>query len=64
VSEICNAYGVGQSQYYRWRDQFMAGAHKAFEAVEKDRAKLKLEKENRKLKTVIGEMALELKKSD
>ncbi len=31
VSEICNEYQIGQSQYYLWRDQFLQNAGKVFE---------------------------------
>jgi len=32
VSEICNAYGIHQNQYYSWRDKFLSEAHGAFES--------------------------------
>ncbi len=27
VSEICSEYGIQQTQYYRWRDQFLSEDH-------------------------------------
>ena len=35
VSEICNEYQIGQSQYYLWRDQFLQNAGKVFEMPQK-----------------------------
>jgi transposase-like protein len=29
VAELCNAYQISQSQYYQWRDQFLANAYTA-----------------------------------
>ena len=31
VAELCNAHQISQAQYYQWRDQFLANAHRAFE---------------------------------
>jgi transposase len=31
VAAICNEHQISQSQYYQWRDQFLAHADKAFE---------------------------------
>ena len=31
ISEICNEFQIGQSQYYLWRDQFLQNAGKVFE---------------------------------
>ncbi len=64
VAEICNEYQISQGQYYKWRDQFMANANKVFEMPKQSQKEQRLERENEKLKTVIGELTLELKKSD
>ncbi len=32
VSEICNAYGIHQNQYYTSRDKFLAEARRTFES--------------------------------
>ncbi len=63
VSEICEEHGICQTQYYKWRDQFLSNAHKAFDAEQKNRRETRLERENAQLKTLIGELALELKKN-
>jgi transposase-like protein len=64
VSDICNEYQISQGQYYKWRDQFLANAGKVFEMPKQSQKEQRLERENEKLKTVIGELTLEFKKSD
>ena len=64
LAEICNEYEISQSQYYRWRDQFLANAAEVFETQNKDKEKAKLKSENTKLKGLVGELTVELKKSD
>lgn len=61
VSEICNEHGISQATFYKWRDQFLGECHNAFEP-KTDRHTQRLHKENQKLKSVIGELTLELKK--
>ncbi len=64
VSEICNEYLIGQSQYYLWRDQFLQNAGKVFEMPRATQQQTRLERENEKLKAMVGELTMELKKSD
>ena len=64
VSDICVDYLISQSMYYKWRDQFLANAGKAFEVKRLNRNEERLLKENKRLKNVIGELTLELKKND
>ena len=64
VAEICSEYRISQNQYYQWRDQFLSNAGKAFETAKQSRTEERLAKENEKLKSLIGELTLELKKSD
>lgn len=64
VSEICNEYQISQGQFYKWRDQFMANANKVFEQAQQSQKEQRLERENERLKKVVGELTLELKKSD
>lgn len=64
VSEICTEYGLCQSQYYKWRDQFLSNAPKLFDVPKEDRQHLCLGKENARLKRIIGELTVELKKND
>lgn len=64
VGEICNAYQINQTQYYHWRDLFLSNAERVFEADKADGRALRLQDENQRLKAVIGELTLELKKND
>ena len=49
-------------QYYRWRDQFLANASQVFDSSEKKTEKLT--KENANLRRVIGDLTVELKKTE
>ena len=64
VAEICSEYQISQTQYYQWRDQFLSNAGKAFEMAKQSRTEERLVRENEQLKSLIGELTLELKKSD
>jgi transposase-like protein len=64
VAEICTMYGIGQSHYYRIRDDFYLNGHRTFEKAEAADETKKLQRENDKLKRVLGELTLELKKND
>jgi transposase-like protein len=62
VAELCNEHQLSQAQYYQWRDQFLAHAAKAFEVHEQSQREARLARENARLKTLVGELTLELKK--
>jgi transposase-like protein len=64
VAEICHEHQSSQSQYYQWREPFLAHAAHAFEAHQHTRTEARLAQENARLKTLVGELTLELKKSD
>jgi transposase-like protein len=64
VAAICNEHQISHSQYYQWRDQFLGHAANAFEAHQHTRTEARLAQENTRLKTLVGELTLELKKSD
>jgi len=64
VSEICREYQVGQNQYYRWRDQFLAQAHRAFESKGSGDEVLRLKVKTRQLQQIIGQLTVELKRSE
>jgi len=63
VSELCNRHQIVQSQYYKWRDSLMQNGSKIFEG-QADKQVDRLKTENRKLKTMIGELTVELKKTE
>jgi transposase-like protein len=64
VAEICTEHQITQSLYDQWRDQFLANAAKAFATHQQTRKEARLEQENARLKQLVGELSLELKKSD
>ena len=64
VASICNEHKISQSQYYQWKDQFLANSAKAFEVEKASAKQARLECENQKLKGLVGELTLELKKSE
>jgi hypothetical protein len=51
---------INQSQYDPWRDQFLANASKAFEVHQDGQKDARLARENARLKTLVGELTLEL----
>jgi transposase-like protein len=64
VAELCIEHQISQSLYYQWRDQFLANATKAFEGQQQSQKEARLARENARLKALVGELTLELKKSD
>jgi transposase-like protein len=64
VVELCTEHQISQAHYYQWRDQFLAHASNAFEVHEQSQREARLARENARLKTLVGELTLELKKSD
>jgi transposase-like protein len=64
VAEICTEHQISQALYYQWRDQFLAHAATAFEDPQRTRKEARLAQENARLKPLVGELTLELKKSD
>jgi len=63
VAELCNRHQISQAQHYQWRDQFLKSIDKPFEAGKASRREGRLKKENARLKSIIGELTVELKKS-
>jgi transposase len=64
ISELCAEHEISQAQYYQWREMFLANAAKAFEPALALWGAGRLERENAQLKSLVGERALELKKSE
>jgi transposase-like protein len=64
AAEICHEHQISQSLYYQWRDQFLAHAANAFEPPQHTRTEARLAQESARLKTLMGELTLELKTSD
>jgi putative transposase len=64
LGEVCTEHGISQAQFYKWKDQLLSGASKAFEVKRQSRTEAKLQAENQQLKSLVGELTLELKKSE
>ena len=64
MADICNEYQISQAQYYQWRDQFLSNAWQFFETNQQSRREARLQRENERLKKLVGELTYELKKSD
>ena len=64
VAELCTEHQISQAQYDQWRDQLLAHASKAFEVHEQSQREARLARANARLKTLVGELTLELNKSD
>jgi transposase-like protein len=62
VGEICLEHQISQTQYYQWRDQFLANAYEIFTGNEKKGEKLI--KENAHLRKIIGDLTVEIKKTE
>jgi transposase-like protein len=64
IGGLCAQHEIGQTQYYQWRDLFLANAAKAFEPAGAPSRQGRLEPENARLKALVGELALELKNGE
>lgn len=64
VSELCNRHQISQTQYYKWKDRLLKDGSKIFDQGGPDREAERLKRENVKLKSIIGDLTIELKKSD
>lgn len=62
VAEICLEHQISQTQYYQWRDQFLANAHQVF--IESEKKGEILTRENTRLRKIIGDLTVELKKTE
>ncbi len=64
ISRLCAKYQIAQTQYYQWRDQLLKFGNQAFEQKNVSKKEQHLEQEVRKLKSIIGDLTVELKKSE
>jgi transposase-like protein len=60
VADICTEHQISQAQYYDWREQFLKKMPSLF--IANDRREQALTRENGRLKKLVGELTLELKK--
>ena len=64
LGDLCARYGVSQTQYYKWRDRLLREGEKVFEFGGPSKAEKRQKKEIEKLRSIIGELTVELKKTD
>lgn len=64
ISKLCAKYQIAQTQYYQWRDQLLKYGNQAFEVKNVTKKEQHLEQEVHKLKRIIGDLTIELKKND
>jgi len=64
VAALCNKYQITQSLFYYWLKEFQAKAHKAFDTEKRTKKEQHLKDENKKLKQIIAELSIELKKTE
>lgn len=62
IADICIEHQISQTQYYQWRDQFLANAHQVF--INPVKQEKRLSKENERLRKMIGDLTVELKKTE
>lgn len=64
LAELCNKYQIKQSQYYYWLNDLEKHGSKVFEKTKPSKKQEKLKEENKKLKQIIAELSIELKKTE
>jgi len=64
ISKLCNKYQISQPLYYQWREQLLQYGHQAFETKSITKKEKRLQNENQQLKQLIGDLTIELKKSE
>lgn len=64
VSEICNKYGIRQSAFAYWLKAFEQKGYQVFETDKRSKKEQKLKEENEKLKKIIAELSIDLKKTE
>lgn len=64
LGELCVRHQISQAQYYQWRDRLFKNGTKLFEYGGTEKEEERLRQENAKLQRIIGQLTVELKKSD
>jgi Transposase. len=64
ITKLCAKYQIAQTQYYKWRDQLLKFGYQAFESKNITKKEQHLEHENLKLRRIIGDLTVELKKTE
>jgi transposase-like protein len=64
ITELCNRHQITQTMYYKWRDQLFKDGEKIYRHGGPDKTQQRLRNENQRLKNIIGELTIELKKNE
>ncbi len=64
LAQLCNKYQISQGLFYYWLKELQAKGHKVFESVKETKKEQKLQEEVKKLKRIIAELSIELKKTE
>lgn len=64
LAELCNKYQIRQNLYYYWLKEFQTKGYKVFESEKQTKKEQKLIEEVKKLKRIIAELSIELKKTE
>jgi len=63
LAEVCNRHGISQAQYYKWRDKLLESGEQIFAQGGLNRSEERLKTENLRLRKIIGDLTIELKKT-
>lgn len=64
VATICNKYQISRHLFTYWMKEFQAKAYKVFDTERESKKEQHLKDENKKLKRIIAELTIELKKTE
>ena len=64
ITKLCAKYQISQTQYYKWRDQFLKFGYQAFETKNISKKEQHLQDEVKKLTQIVGDLTVELKKNE
>lgn len=60
VAEICREHQISQTQYYLWRDKFLAGAQQGLNRYQGNGEVEQLRQEITRLQRLIGKQAIQI----
>jgi transposase len=63
VAQLCTHHGIAQSQYYKWRDQFLKQGATLFD-TQPDKKMERMEMKVKQLTRLVGQLTVELKKTE
>lgn len=64
LAELCNKYQINQSVFYYWVKELQTKGYKVFEYTRQTKKEKKMQEEIKKLKRIIAELSIELKKTE